>query len=226
MIKGMLIIGLLTSLLSTVGCLQTRSSVREGEQRQVLQTQVSTLQKSTADVNARFAEIEEQIRFLNGRTEVLENRLAVAQNDLQNERRNSAEVLQSQNQRILIFQEALTRMEQEQSALRAELESLKSKQSTQAAKKEPPKANSKNTFETAEDFFDKKEYRQAILEYQKYREKNPKGKNFSTATYKIGFSFHELGLKDEAKSFYEEVIAKFPKSDAAKKSKARLQKIK
>lgn len=233
MMKWFSISALLLTLALTVGCLQTRSSARDGEQRQVLQSQVSTLQKNNADVGSRFADIEEQVRFLNGRTEVLENKMASVSNDSEMIRRNSVEVLQSQNQKIQIFQEALTKMEQEQAMLRAELASFRAQQQMAQAQqiaqqKEAQKAAaaSKNPFENAENLFAKKDFRQAILEYQRYREKSSKGKNFAEATYKIGLSFQELGMKDEAKSFYEEVIAKFPKTEAAKKSKSRLQKIK
>jgi len=211
-----------------VGCLQTRSDVREGEHRQVLQTQVSTLQKSTADVSNRFEEVEEQIRFLNGRIEVLENKLASAHAENDQLRKMSQDSVQSQNQRFQVFQEALSKMDQEQEALKAELASLRSQQAEQAkgvpAVAPAPKAN--NGYELGEQLFEKKEFRQAILEYQRYREKFPKGKSFATATYKIGVSFQELGLRDEARSFYEEVISKFPKSEEARKSKARLQKLK
>ncbi|MFN8791726.1 MAG: tetratricopeptide repeat protein [Bdellovibrionales bacterium] len=213
-----------------VGCLQTRSDVREGEHRQVLQTQVSTLQKSTADVSNRFEEVEEQIRFLNGRIEVLENKLASAHAENEQLRRISQDAVQNQNQRFQVFQEALSKMDQEQEVLKAELANLRSQQAEQAkvvpaaAAAAAPKAN--NGYELGEQLFEKKEFRQAILEYQRYREKFPKGKSFASATYKIGVSFQELGLRDEARSFYEEVISKFPKSEEARKSKARLQKLK
>lgn len=225
MMKKLMIAGL---LISTVGCLQTRSDMREGEQRQVLQTQVSTLQKSTADVGSRFAELEEQIRFLNGRIEVLENKLASAHNENEAIRRNSVESVQNQNQKFQIFQEALTKAEQDQMALRAELASLRAEMMAQQSQKAAAasKASNKNAYELGDDHFEKKEYRQAILEYQRYREKNPKGKSFASATYKIGVSFQELGLRDEARSFYEEVVSKYPKSDEARKSKTRLQKLK
>ena len=54
---------------------------------------------------------------------------------------------------------------------------------------------------------------------------NPKGKRYADATYKIGMSFQELKLKDDAKAFYQEVIQKFPKSSEAKKAEVRLKKL-
>lgn len=210
-----------------VGCLQTRSDVRAGEQGKVLQQQVSTLQKTNADVSNRFEEAIEQMRYLSGRVEVLENQVNQLKQELDSTRKNSAELNQSQSQKISLFQETISKMESDQERQLAELAAVKSALQSEPVKPvatQNPKV--KNTFELGEILFTKKEFRQAILEYQKYREKFPKGKNVTAATYKMGISFQELGLKDDAKAFFEEVIAKSPKSDEAKKSKARLQKLK
>jgi len=209
------------------GCLQTRSDVKAGEQGRVLQQQVSSLQKNTADVGSRFADLEEQIRFLNGRVEVLESKLMNSNQDAEQAKKMGMESLQSQNQKLMAFQEALTKMEQDNSQLHAEVAALKSALSQSSdSQKSLTATSTKNPFEIAEELFAKKEHRQAILEYQKYREKYPRGKSFTAATYKMGLSFQELGLKDEARAFYEEVILKSPKSDEARKAKVRLQKLK
>ena len=44
-----------------------------------------------------------------------------------------------------------------------------------------------------------------------------------TALYKIGLSFESLGMKDDAKGFYQELIEKHPKSQEAKKAKAKMK---
>ncbi len=226
--KQIFVVGILSLILS--GCLQTRSDVRTGEQRQVLQQQVGTLQRTNADANNRIADLEEQIRFLNGRIEVLENKLAGAHNESEQLRRNSVETSQSQNQKIAIFQEALTKMESNLAALQAEVAGVRAQGLADQARKEAQKENQKNSdknpFEVGESYFDRKDFKSAILEYEKYRSKNPKGKNIASATYKMGVSFQELGMKDEAKTFYDEVVAKHPKSDEARKAKSRLQKMK
>lgn len=214
------------SLFGLVGCLQTRSDVKAGEQGRVLQQQVSTLQKTSADVNSRFEESEEQIRFLNGKIEVLENQISQAKQDNEQLKKLTLEQNQTHSQKISILQEALTKMEQEQERMQAEMVALKTAFKDELVKTVPPSETSKNPFELAEKLFSKKDFRSAILEYQKYREKNPKGKQFAVATYKMGICFQELGMKDDARAFYEEVIGKFPKSDEAKKSKIRLQKLK
>lgn len=220
-----------SSLIFLGGCLQTRSDLKTGEQRQVLQQQVGTLQKTNADTYNRIADLEEQVRFYNGRIEVLENKLATAHNESEQLRRNSVETVQSQNQKIAIFQEALGRMEQNMAALQAEVGSVRAQGLAEQSRKEvqqkeAQKNADKNPFDSGEGYYEKKDYKAAILEYEKYRTKSPKGKNVAAATYKMGVSFQELGMKDEAKTFYEEVVSKHPKSEEARKAKSRLQKIK
>lgn len=53
-----------------------------------------------------------------------------------------------------------------------------------------------------------------------------KEKNVADAKYKIGVSFQELGMKEEAMAFYEEVVANYSKTEAGKSAKARLAKLK
>ncbi len=224
------LIFLLMSSVFLVGCLQTRSDLKTGEQRQVLQQQVGTLQKTNADTFNRITDLEEQLRFLNGRIEVLENKLSTSSGESEQLRRNSVEMSQSQNQKIAIFQDALTKMEQNIVVLQAELSSVRAQSLADSTRKETQKelqkVSDKDPFEAGESYFSKKDYKAAILEYEKYRNKSSKGKKVATATYKMGISFQELGMKDEAKTFYDEVISKYPKSDEARKAKSRLQKIK
>jgi TolA-binding protein len=229
----MKIYGLTFAIVSTfffAGCLQTRSDVKTGEQRQVLQQQVGSLQKNNADTANHISDLEEQIRYLNGRVEVLENKLASSQNENDQLKKQASDLNQNQSQKMAIFQDALTKMEQNVTALQADVGGLHAQALAEQTRKdtevEVKKKSDKSPFETGEAYFEKKEYRSAILEYEKYRNKFPKGKNFATATYKMGVSFQELGMKDEAKTFFDEVVTKHPKSEEAKKAKSRLQKLK
>lgn len=73
-------------------------------------------------------------------------------------------------------------------------------------------------------FFDEKQHRAAILEYQKIRETWPKSRFVPDALYKLGLSFLELGMKDEAKTFLEEA-ARYSGQDAGKQAKAKLKQL-
>ena len=81
-------------------------------------------------------------------------------------------------------------------------------------------------YQKGEQLFKGSNWKSAILEYNKYRDNFPKGKKYAEATYKIGVCFQELGMGSEAKSFYAEVIEKFPKTKTAKSAKYRLNQLK
>ncbi len=70
-----------------------------------------------------------------------------------------------------------------------------------------------------------KAYKQAILSYQRVLE-TPKSAKGDGALFKIGLSFEQLGFQDEARVFYEELLAKHPKSPLAAEGKKRLAALK
>lgn len=216
---------LATTTLFLTGCLKTRNEVRESEQRQVMQQQVVTLQKTNADSSGRVADLEEDMRNLNGRVDVVENRLSQGNAGVESAMKSSAEQNRDLAQKVAILQEALTKMEKDIYALNAELQAVRAEKAAFAAEK-ASKQVKKDIYEVGQGFFDKKDWKQSILNFQKYRDENPKGAKFSEATYKIGVSFQELGMKDEAKTFYDEVLSKFPKSEEARRAKIRLKGLK
>jgi TolA-binding protein len=66
--------------------------------------------------------------------------------------------------------------------------------------------------------------KQAILAYQRVLETPDSGK-VDSALFKIGQAFEQLGFKDEAVVFYEELVEKHPKSPLVKDAKARLKAL-
>jgi TolA-binding protein len=228
-------------IISTAGCLRTREEVNEMETSKQVQSQVSQVQKTKADSENKVLVLQDELRQLNGRLDVLERRA---------EQVTPATATGPTNTDVL---EQMKIFEQSNAAMKMKIEELEQKianlQKSPAASekmsgekisaaiaskekdvKEPKEAkeskNSKNEYEEAEAAFGKKEWKTAILSYQNYRDANPKGKNYADATYKIGVSFQELKMKDEAKVFFEEVLQKFPKSPSARKAKFRLGQFK
>lgn len=204
------------------GCLKTRNEVNDGDSRRVMQQQTVAMQKANAE--SRVAELEEELRILNGRLDVVENNAGKKESSAENAVKTSQQQAAEANQRMLLLQEALTKQEQQLNQLNAELQGLRAEKSAAVAEKTAKDAK-KDSYEAAQEFFEKKNWKQAILNYQKSRDDHPKGKTFADATYKIGVSFQELGMKDEAKTFYDEVIAKFPKSEEARRAKIRLKNL-
>lgn len=222
----------ITSLVSATvlsGCLQTRNDVRESERRNVIQQQVSTLQQTNANVSNRFAEIEEEMRTLHGRVEVIENKMNQTHSILEGTLKSNKQQGQDLNEKLSALQDALVKMEKEMNTLNAEFQAYKANVVVPSADPSLERNSHKlhqDSFEIAQDLFAKKDWKQAILQFEKYRKEKPKGQHFSNATYKIGVSFQELGMDSESKVFLEEVISKFPKSDDARRAKIRLKSLK
>ena len=222
MFLGVVILTVLT------GCetLVTRSELRETDQKKQFQEQVSTLQKSNADVNSRFSDIEQDLRGLNGRVEVVETKLNQNTQEAIKAKALTEQSNQEQSKKVQILQEEVSKLNEQVVALTAELGAVKTVGETADKAEKPGKSGKKDHLEMAEEYFSKKEWKKAIVSYQKFRDANSKSKKFADVTYKIGVCFQELGLKEEAKTFFDEVIAKYPGSAEAKRAKTRLKSLK
>jgi TolA-binding protein len=213
------------SFLGLTACetLMTRGDVREVEQKRQMQDQVVTLQRTTADTNNRFSDIESDLRNLNGRVEVLENKSGQSGQERERTKALIEQSSNDSNKKMQILQDEVAKLHEKIDAMTAEMNAMKQAASESQAQ---AVASKKDLFEIAEELFDKKDWRKAILNFQRFRDANPKHKHFADATYKIGVCFQELGMKDEARTFYDEVIAKFPNSPEAKKARTRLKSLK
>lgn len=223
-----LVVVALTGLMLT-GCLQTRNDVRDNEQRSVMQQQVSTLQRTNADTGSRFSELEEQMRSLTGRVDVVENKMGQNSSGVESALKSSQQQHSDLNQKLALLQDALVKMDKQMDSMNSEIQALKASQAAAATRAEQSAkqaASRKDGYEAGQEFFTKKDWKQAILQYQKYRDESPKGSHFADATYKIGVAFQELGMKDEAKTFYDEVASKYPKSEEARRAKIRIKGLK
>lgn len=209
-------------------CLQTRNDVKEAETKQVMQKQVVDLQRTSADVNSKFSDVEEQLRHFNGRLETVESKITRNDSDSVRVLKNHTDNIQDTNKKMLIYQEALAKLESQLQQNTAEIASLKLELAKNASGKNSrdSKEGKRDALSTAQDLFKQKDWQNAIIEFQKYRDKNPKGKYISEATYKIGVCFQELSMREDAKTFYQEVIASYPNSEEAKKAKSRLKVLK
>ncbi|MBI2711536.1 MAG: tetratricopeptide repeat protein [Bdellovibrio sp.] len=79
------------------------------------------------------------------------------------------------------------------------------------------------TFLRAESYFKLKQYKKAIVDYSKFPEKYHRSTKTPQALLKIGQSFEALGLRDDARGFYEELVEKYPKSAEAKKVRKKVR---
>ena len=175
---------------------------------------LASLQKEQARGEMRFQEHDEQFRQMRGKIVELEQKLVEAH---QNNEKNIQKGQMSQVQmveRLKIYEEALRQVEAQVQVLTKGLMAIKE-----------VKKKKLGNFGSAEVAYKKKDWKSAIVGYQKYRELNPQGRLYSTATLKIGICFQELGMASDARAFFDEVIEKFPKSKAAKTARNHLKFI-
>lgn len=201
--------------LSIAGCLVTREQVRET----VRAPEPTPAQQTKAASVASYQELEEQLRVMNGRVETLENSMNLLNAAKSGSNVEMNEEKRALNEKLKIYEEAITKLEAQVLLLSQKLESRSDSASSKSSEK------TLSSYELAVQDFDNKRWKEAIVSFEKYRTLNPKGRRYSEATYKIGASFFELGMKAEARAFYSEVVEKFPKSEWATKARQRLKAL-
>lgn len=198
----------------SVGCLKTREDLKAQEETRYSQPPAAQAPPPMLAVEAPPADINEEMRKLNGRVEVLEHELQTLKASQQQEQQASATREQELTSKIALLTETLVQLE--------------AKVGQPAAVTPTPAAvetEVKNPWLEAESEFKAKNYRQAIELYQKYRAQSPNGRNYPAATYKIAVCFQELGMKQEARVFFDEVIARFPSSEFATRARFRVKQL-
>jgi TolA-binding protein len=219
--KHIKVIFVLVAVLTLSACedfqLKTRDDVRNAEV--IDKKPASTTPAQNAPQAAVAPEKEDpdtQMRNLNGRVDEAENQVKQMTINHQTEKDMLVKDNQARDQKILALEEAMKKLEAQVAALNEQVNKPK------------PVVNADPTAYIGEgdELATAKKHKEAIVAFQKYRDAQPKGGRYAEATYKIGLSFHELGMKDESKAFYEEVIGKFPKSPYAKNAAKKLKTLK
>ncbi len=90
-------------------------------------------------------------------------------------------------------------------------------------KSSKPRQAEEATFLRGEAYFGLKQYKKAIIDFSKFPERFQKSRKMPEALYKIGLSFDALGMREDARNFFQELIEKFPKTEEAKKAKGRVR---
>lgn len=215
---------LLPLAFALTGCLVTRSELNEQEEQKQVQSQITEIRQAKAEQEFKAQSYENEMRNMLGRIEILEKRVGEKQQSETAGQAESAKQLKDLVDQMKIFEESLNsmnqRLEKLEKATKAETEEAKTSAASVTTDKK------KSSWDKAEDLFNKKDWKNAALGFQQYVDLNPKGTNMPMALYKIGVCFQELKMKDEAKSFFEEAISKFPNSSAARKAKYRMNQIK
>lgn len=184
----------------------------------VVNSQTRTNQE-IAVLETQIKSYEEQFRTMLGRIEELETKASTT-GKADADRVKDLE--QAMNE-MLIQQEALKKELKAGQEAQAQLAAIKAKEAKEA--QEASMAPTGN-LELADKLFTEGKWDRAATEFQEFRKKNPKSSEISIVTYKIGVCFQELGLKSEAKTFFNNVIQSYPNSKASKFAKFRLDNLK
>ncbi|MFK8138856.1 MAG: tol-pal system YbgF family protein [Bdellovibrionales bacterium] len=184
---------------SSSGAVET-PVVQTVETKQVIESQ--TLNDSLRDMSG-------QIQFLKATNDGLNREITAL-------KLSNQEMQSKMDTRFKMYDESLVSLEERL----LKIQTLKAQKPVSKVK---PK---QGIFERAEAHMATKNWKKAIVEFDNYLKKYPRGRRASLATYNIGFSFESLGLTDDAKEFYKETLAKYPKTTAGKKARERMKKIK
>lgn len=212
--KKVIVIAICMSL-GLTACLQTRANLR-GSQGST--TPVTVQQQKAAEDVLKKEDNDKEFRELYGRIETVEKQVSEGKD----------------SEKIKSLETRLAQMETDMGLLRATVSELNAKSKKEAqmmssderaekgAKSAPV---SKSALSDAAKHFNEKKWDDAILAYEDYRKKNPKGAEYAEATLKMGLCFQNMGLKDDAKVFFKEVVEKYPKSKEADTAKSKLKKL-
>ena len=192
------------------------------EKSEKVEGNIRSVQKQTAELDAQFHEINESLRHMNGQFEVLQKQIT----DLKEQNQhleNRLEETDKQNK------DTLGLLEQEIELLRSGRPSARGKDKRKSQNKNYRKKRSKKTsllLNKGNQHFQNKRWKQAIINFENYRQESAKkDSSFAHATYRIALSFEKLGMKENAKSYFEELVKLFPRSHLAQKAKSHLDKI-
>ena len=65
----------------------------------------------------------------------------------------------------------------------------------------------------------------AIAEYERLTNNYPQSQKYTHALLKIGYSYQELGLINEAKQYLEMLVKQYPDTTASRLAQTRLQQL-
>jgi TolA-binding protein len=77
-------------------------------------------------------------------------------------------------------------------------------------------------YRVAETFFNEERFKDAAKAFKAVADKFPNSEWASWATFRLGESFERLGKPDTARAFYEDVVTRYPATDAALEARSRL----
>lgn len=222
--------------LGSVGCLRTRSQLKDSDSdSKPLPTKVQPVNLNDGHT---IDEIKLEITRMNGRLDDLERAHQVGGSKFLNQEEAKKLELRiselEKTQAIMIesikkTQDSLMSVNETEnfSKAKSQFESKNYNEAIEGFSKvmrNPKGARFEEaTFLRAESYFHSKQFNKAIVDYSVFTEKDPPSKYLLKSLYRIGLSLEGVGMKKEAKDFFQDLVERFPKSAEAKEVKAKLK---
>lgn len=230
-------------LVAMSGCLKTRTQLREETEDRVSAAKPVPAQVKDVQSEGDYAvdELKSEITRLTGRIEDLERKGASSAgaggpasrdelkkienriHELEQAQAQLIEEVQKMRDTVATVADPTEHFEKAKAAYKAEDYEKAVEEYSVYLKSTRAKHVEEATFYRAESYFQLKQYKKAIVDYSKFPEKFTKSERMPIVLFKIGKSFDALGMKEDARGFYQELIEKHPKSPEAKKAKALLK---
>lgn len=231
-----------TMTLGFSGCLRTRAQMQE-ETSDAAQTRAVSAGVQDIQPQGSYAvdELKSEVARLNGKIDDLER----TQRDLKKDDPTKDELIKKLETRVAELEqaqmqmiEALKKMQQEPEKPKASPSELfrnakdafREKDYSRAIdlfsaylKTNDPNHPEEATYLIGEAHYAQKNYRSAIVDFSGFNEKFAKSRRVAASLYKIGQSFEALGMKDDAKPFYQELVERYPKSPEARAAKSKVK---
>lgn len=220
---------LLALTLSSTACLKTRAQMKEEEDQQ---SGVGAMPVEQPHGNYAIDELKSEITRLSGKVEELERRQAES-GDTKDLEKRMVELEQSQ----LAILEAMKKSPSAPSSKDPSDLFFESKKRFNAGQFKTASQGLQEYLESShtryaaeatyllgDSYFSMKEYKKAIIEYAKFSE-NKFGKSpyIPKALYMTALSFEALGMKDDSRAFFQELINSYPKSKEAKQARKKIK---
>lgn len=234
-------VGMGISLLLASAACRTKSELRREQELEKLKTEVKEARNGKVDMETTVEEMRTEMARLSGLSEQQAAQIQGMSEELKGQINTLSTRTQALEQKQVASNQTATPTEEvakpgsegkrsldSAKALYDEgkydhaLEILKSLVASPANGEEGRKAQ----YLLAESYFASKDYPSAALEFAEFRKKYPKDSMVPSAIYKQATSFKNMGKKQEAKLFYQDLIDRYPASPFTSRAKGDIRKIK
>ncbi len=178
-----------------------------------------------SEVEAKTAKTQEEVDL---RFQALAEKAKATEADSEGARSRAAEAVEAQKKLLSDPKGALERAEALiKEGKPAEARKLvRALEIEQGSSKGWPVYAPKAQYLVGESYFAEEDFRQAAAAYNEVRKKYPKATTWVPGSIlKLGQCFERLGMKDDAKLFYDKVAKEFPKHPAGQEGKRLLAKL-